>query len=226
MIVPENNIKVRINNEILPHQKRHFDDMKLDKILEHYKNLKGLEDKEYQCSSVEFEMDVDTYSHYKNLPSMKDSVSQRYSIETQMECETYTDYYFAGKIAKSLGLDRIVDIGCAHGFQSYVITQQNLNYLGIEVSEIPLFKIDEKTSYLIGHYPFEIKTTDKDLGVAMLSLFWNCYLFNEETLTQQIEAVSEDFKYLLARVPKDKIDIVAKSFKCYDHFGDLILFRK
>jgi len=188
MNIPTNAIKAKINNEICPHQDRHFDEIKLDKVLEYYYNLCDLEEKESKNNS----MNLDSYSKHKGLKKTKDSSSQRYSIETQMECKTYHDYYFAGKIAKSLGLERVVDIGCAHGFQSYMVTQQNLNYLGIELSEISLFKIDEKTDYLTGHYPFEINTTEKDLGVAMLSLFWNCYLFDKDTLTKQIEAVSKD----------------------------------
>lgn len=187
-----------IKKSYVPDKKEsfYFEDMKLDKIIDRYNQIKMIDEQE---------------SH---------------SIETQMECKTYSDYYLAGKIAKSLGLERIVDIGCAHGHQSYVITQQGVDYLGINTHIIPFFAADDKARYLVGHYPLEIKTSEKDLAVAILSLFWNCYLYDDNVLEDQIKAVSKDFKYLLASIPNDKIELVGRAFTCYEKIGDLILFRK
>lgn len=193
-------------------------------------NIKTMEFPERQNYPIEGMKLDKIHTRYNELSKMykigeQKILEEKYAIEVQMECESYKDYFFAGKIAKSLGLERIVDIGCAYGHQSEVIVQQGLNYLGVNKHVLNFYKPDN-AEFLIGHYPLPLPLREKDLGVSFLSLFWNCYLYEEDTLKKQIEAVSKDFNYFLTDVPADKFELVSSAFTCFERFGNLTLFRK
>lgn len=135
------------------------------------------------------------------------------------ECEGFKTYEKIHSFAKEKGFKNIVDIGCAVGHQSEIFVDSEINYIGIDDDWRGEFWNSDRFSYLKMHYPAKIDVPDNSLGVSVLCLGWNCYLYEgDETLEAQAKALSEDFKHCLLYLPyKDKrLDVFKRYFKGFE----------
>lgn len=167
-----------------------------------YERSKYCLDKYFETNEVHYAMEEDCISHL-------------------FECEGLQTYEKIANFAKSKGLNKVYDIGCACGHQSEVFLLSGLDYVGIEASPITNFWNADKFTYIKGYYPFEIKADSNDLAVSVLCLTWNCYLYEKEKTLQeqceaQCEALQRDFKQCLLYMPKERVEFVSKYFKGYE----------
>jgi hypothetical protein len=78
---------------------------------------------------------------------------------------------------------------------------------------------NDKFEFIIGNYPCAIPTKENDLGVSVLCLTWNCYLYEDDTLTKQCEALQRDFEHCLLYIAEDKVEFISKYFKNVKEIG-------
>lgn len=129
------------------------------------------------------------------------------------------NYEFMFNFASEHGYDGVVDIGCAHGFQSE-ICNQHLDYVGVndELLDfwIPTHKITS-TRYIVLKYPFKkdhYENLKKGyLAISNLCLGWNCYATEDNSYEKQFKALSEDFGACLLYVPIERESYLKKYFK-------------
>lgn len=145
------------------------------------------------------------------------------SLDHVMEINGISRYRFAMEIAKDKGVDRVFDIGCAYGHQSEVFVGSGVEYVGINENRLDFWNKD-KYEYIIAHYPFPI-STNNDMAVSILCLFWNCYLHEgEETLVKQLEHLSRDFKKALLYIPREMIQYVAKGYDKHETYDNGMVY--
>lgn len=147
--------------------------------------------------------------------------SEMYGIEHMFGAGGLDNYSYILEFALEHGFDHVVDIGCAYGHQSGLFQLANIQYDGIDqhANSMDCYKRGEKgINYHELHYGEEplksINITENTLAVAVLSLGWNIYLYEDEkTLDKQIQALSEDFKHMLMYVQNDFIPVFEKTFE-------------
>jgi hypothetical protein len=139
-------------------------------------------------------------------------------------------YSSISSFCKENSIERVVDIGCAHGHQSEIFLQEEIDYVGIDQGSQTFWNAENFT-FISNSYPCELPLKKGDLGVSVLCLTWNCYLFEgETTLRKQCEALERDFDHCLLYMQADRIDFVCNYFKkvikLQCQYGNLIYFSK
>ncbi len=150
------------------------------------------------------------------------------NINYLMEMDCLDHFFGAGgietyeKIAllcKERNIQRVVDIGSAYGHQSEIFLQQDIGYIGVNEHKDEFWNQD-KFDYIVGRYPCELPVDKADLGISVLCLTWNCYLYEgEKTLREQCEALQSDFDHCLLYIAEDKVQSVAKYFNTFENVG-------
>lgn len=129
------------------------------------------------------------------------------------EAEGYKTYGIIAEFCKENGFERVVDIGCAYGHQSECFLQEGIDYVGVNSHKSSFWNAD-RFEYVTGHYPCELPIRKNDLGVSVLALTWNCYLYEkEETLKQQCEALQRDFEHCLLYLTEGAMQYLSQYFK-------------
>lgn len=148
-------------------------------------------------------------------------------IDHFFECEGLNKYSLVAKFCKERGFNKAYDIGCAYGHQSEVFLLNGINYFGIDENCTNFWNKD-KCEYKTKSYPFKINAKENELAVSILCLTWNCYLDEGDiTLHNQLKQLSDDFNNCLLYIAKDKVNIVKKYFKGYEHIeGNFHYFYK
>lgn len=120
---------------------------------------------------------------------------------------------------KKIGGKRVIDIGCANGHQSEVFIDSEVKYSGLELFEVDFFNRDT-CEYKVATYPCELNTSDGDVGVSVLCLTWNCFLWDgEKTLHQQCAALKRDFSDCILYTTSDKLPVITQYFAKVDRIG-------
>lgn len=144
------------------------------------------------------------------------------TLEYDMELDCIDHFFGAGglkiyeKIAsfcKENNIRRVIDIGCAYGHQSECFLHENINYMGVDEYMRGRFWNNDKFPYIIAHYPAKLPVRKDDLGVSVLCLTWNVYLYEgEKTLREQCEALQRDFSHCLLYIPEGVKDLLLNYF--------------
>lgn len=132
------------------------------------------------------------------------------SLDNVLEC-SLENYDFMIDFAIKMGFKRVVDIGCAHGFQSELCRDRGIGYVGINTHESNFYK-EISCIYVPQEYPFPIENVYNDLAISNLALGWNCYQ-SEKDFEGTCKALGKDFKASLLYIPKDREHILRKCFK-------------
>lgn len=149
-----------------------------------------------------------------------------YAIDHFLGCGTFEKYDLILSFAKSKNLKRVFDIGCAYGHQSEIFIDEPVEYIGINDIELEYWNSD-KFKYITKEYPFMINAREDDLVTSVLCLTWDCYLYEEDTLHKQCEALSRDFKHCLLYMPQNKLSFVKEYFSSYNVINsDFVYFSK
>ncbi|WP_142384712.1 hypothetical protein [Bacillus sp. M6-12] len=175
---------------------------KYQRIIDQRKTLLELGRKEYlaKTKNMEYDMEMDCIDHF-------------------FECEGYKTYEDIATFAKSIGVERVFDIGCAYGHQSETFLKEGLDYIGV-TDHTANFWNKDNFQYIINRYPCELPVQKGDLGVSVLCLTWNVYLYeNEKTLTEQCEALQRDFEHCLLYIQPDRMEFVSRYFKKVEKVG-------
>ncbi|WPS85584.1 hypothetical protein SMD22_00560 (plasmid) [Brevibacillus halotolerans] len=115
------------------------------------------------------------------------------------------------------GFKRVIDIGCAYGFQSEIFLQEGIQYVGVTNHVSPFWNAD-KYEYIVDHYPCNLPIKHGDLAVSILCLTWNCYLYEgDKTLIEQCEALKRDFEHCILNA---KPQILERYFKKIVKIGE------
>ncbi|WCK57343.1 hypothetical protein PP175_29575 (plasmid) [Aneurinibacillus sp. Ricciae_BoGa-3] len=135
------------------------------------------------------------------------------SICHLFECKGLETYEQIASFCKEHEIERVIDIGCAHGHQSEVFLQQGLDYVGVNEHRDNFWNGD-KFQFICNHYPCKLPTKKGDLGVSVLCLTWNVYLYErKKTLTEQCEALQRDFEHCLLYMMPERVDFLSRYFK-------------
>lgn len=124
--------------------------------------------------------------------------------------------------AMTLGVTRVVDIGCAYGHQSEVFLEVEMDYVGVTNHDSQFWNRD-RFDYVIDHYPCPLPVKENDLAISVLCLTWNCFLHEKEkTLMEQCEALLKDFSHCILYT--DKPEYVANYFKTCENLGNRLYY--
>lgn len=136
-------------------------------------------------------------------------------LDNVIEC-SLENYDFMIDFAIKMGFERVVDIGCAYGFQSE-LCKNRIKYYGFNTHKLKFYK-DSLSSNPIGYcdeeypcyIPFDLYKND--LAISNLALGWHCYQ-NEKDFEETCKALGKDFKASLLYIPQDRKHILFKCFK-------------
>lgn len=141
-----------------------------------------------------------------------------------MECGRLALYETIAKVAKEKGATRVFDIGCAYGHQSEIFLNEKMTYIGVTDHQSDFWNRDT-FDYIVGRYPCELPVQKGDIGVSVLCLTWNCYLYNgEDTLRNQCEALQRDFEHCLIYAQDDNVNFLKGYFKEVTHIEDNLYY--
>lgn len=132
------------------------------------------------------------------------------SLDNALEC-SLENYDFMIDFAIKMGFKRVVDIGCAYGFQSELCRGRGIGYVGINTHELNFYQ-EISCVYAYQEYPFPIANVENDLAISNLALGWDCYN-TEDEFEDICKHLIEDFKASLLYIPKDREHILKKCFK-------------
>lgn len=137
------------------------------------------------------------------------------SLDNALEC-SLENYDFMIDFAIKMGFKRIVDIGCAHGFQAE-LCKDRIRYYGINTAKLKFYKnslSSSRLAYTDEEYPFPnpYNLFKDDLAISNLALGWDCYN-TEDEFEDICKHLIEDFKASLLYIPKDREHILRKCFK-------------
>lgn len=139
------------------------------------------------------------------------------SLDHVLEC-SLENYDFMIDFAIKMGFERVVDIGCAYGFQSELCRDRGIGYIGINTHELNFYK-EISCIYVPQEYPFPIENVYNDLAISNLALGWNCYQ-SEKDFEETCKALGKDFKASLLYIPQDRKHIL---FEC---FTDVMIVKE
>jgi len=147
-----------------------------------------------------------------SLSVIDDYILREYCLTHFFEVSVDNYRYILNYCLKN-NIKGIVDIGCAMGYQSELFLNNNIDYIGVDVSS-NFFWNNNKFIYIKNKYPFDLSKYKDYLGVSCLCLSWNCYLEEGiKTLEGQFKQLSKDFKRSLIYGQIDNIEYVKKYFK-------------
>lgn len=140
-------------------------------------------------------------------------MKEDYSLGVLLECDGFRPYEEIAKFCLKNNIKRVFDIGCAYAHQSEIFLQSDIDYIGVEATNIKNFWNKDKFTYINAHYPCGLPVEKGDLAVSVYCLTWNCYLFErEKTLREQCEALMKDFEHCLIHVQPENLEIVSEYF--------------
>lgn len=151
----------------------------------------------------------------KVLQEYRDELlAQMESLDNVLEC-SLENYDFMIDFAIKMGFKRVVDIGCAHGFQAE-LCKDRIAYYGINTHKLQFYKnslSSSRLSYIDEEYPYPnpYNLFKDDLAISNLALGWDCYQ-SEKDFEETCKALSKDFKASLLYIPQDRRHIL---FKCF-----------
>jgi hypothetical protein len=149
---------------------------------------------------------------------------EEYCIAHLFECQGIDTYEQIASFCKERGIQRVVDIGCAYGHQSEVFLNEGIQYLGVDEDNGIFWNLD-KFQYIVNRYPCELPIQKGDLGVSVLCLTWNCYLYEgEKTLKEQCEALQRDFEHCLLYMVPERVNFVHRYFKKVEEIGENLYY--
>lgn len=159
--------------------------------------------------TIQYDMEMDCIDHF-------------------FECEGWRTYEAIAKFCKENQIERVVDIGCSYGHQSECFLHEGIDYVGVNDGNLRNFWNQDRFQYILGRYPCEVPVKPNDLGVSVLCLTWNCYLYeNEKTLKEQCEALKRDFDHCLLYITNEAKNYVSQYFKKVKSIGkNLYYFSK
>lgn len=133
-------------------------------------------------------------------------------IDHVFECERLLTYETIALFCKENNIQKAVDIGCAYGHQSECFLIHGIDYLGLDNALLPFWN-REKYTFVKGVYPCSLPIQKGDLGVSVMCLTWNCYLYDKEkTLQAQCEALVRDFDHCILYITQEASEYVSKYF--------------
>ncbi len=147
----------------------------------------------------------------KVLKSRRDDMMRAIdSIDHLLEC-SLNNYNFMIDFAIKKGFKRVIDIGCAYGYQSE-LCEGKIDYVGVD-EDLVNFYNQERYDYYVGKYPQKISflMDESEIAISNLAIGWNCYV-NEKEFEKQCKALVEDFKACLLYLPTDREKILNKYF--------------
>ena len=128
-----------------------------------------------------------------------------YSYDVYRE-SSIGNYLFIKEFMEKNGFQTIVDIGTAYGMQSELF--RAFAYIGVDNTSgkektLQWREEEEDVTYIHGVYPCPLPPMDKatTLGVSVLCLTWNCYLYSDDALHEQLSALRRDFDHVLLYTP-------------------------
>lgn len=144
------------------------------------------------------------------------------SLDNVLEC-SLENYDFMIDFAIKMGFKRVVDIGCAYGFQSE-LCKDRIRYYGINTAKLKFYKnslSSSRLAYTDEEYPYPnpYNLFKDDLAISNLALGWNCYQ-SEKDFEETCKALGKDFKASLLYIPQDRKNIL---FKC---FTDVMIVKE
>lgn len=146
------------------------------------------------------------------------------SLQHYFECGGLERYEQIALFCDEHNIKRVVDIGAAYGHQSEVFLQSDIDYIGVNSSKLDFWN-QSQFKYISGMYPCSIPVEKGDLGISVLCLTWNCYLYEKEkTLREQCEALQKDFEHVLLYMMPEKVSFVSKYFNNVEEIGDRLFY--
>lgn len=133
-------------------------------------------------------------------------------LDNVIEC-SLENYDFMIDFAIKMGFKRVVDIGCAYGFQSELCRDRGIGYVGINTHKLNFYQ-EISCVYAYQEYPCYIPFDlyKNDLAISNLALGWHCYQ-DEKDFEETCKALGKDFKANLLYIPQDRKHILFKCFK-------------
>ena len=139
-----------------------------------------------------------------------------YSLEWFLEAPQGYKYVYDFCIAR--GIELIVDIGCAHGFQSELFLDTPVAYIGVDDGDGRYYWNHQDFLYITARYPeillaeFVPENPDAPppLAVSILAIGWLHY--NRIELLNQIDALSQDFYHCLLHLPEGTAHLFERYF--------------
>ena len=143
------------------------------------------------------------------------------SLDNVLEC-SLENYDFMIDFAIKMGFERVVDIGCAYGFQSE-LCEGRIKYYGINTHKLKFYKdsLNSSFRYCDQEYPFFIPygIFKDNLAISNLALGWNCYQ-SEKDFEETCKALGKDFKASLLYIPQDRKHIL------FENFTDVMIVKE
>ena len=135
-------------------------------------------------------------------------------LEHVIEC-SLKNYDFMIDFAIKKGFKRVVDIGCARGYQSELCNNR-IDYVGINEYELDFYgqNYNRNVKYEVERYPFAKRTYSiyrDDLAISNLAIGWE-YCGNKEEFKKQFSALSKNFKASLLYMPSERLSLLKKYF--------------
>lgn len=139
-----------------------------------------------------------------------------YSLEWFLEAPQAYKYVYDFCIAK--GIELIVDIGCAHGFQSELFLDTPVAYIGVDDGDGRYYWNHQDFLYITARYPEillagfvpENPEAPPPLAVSILAIGW--LHDNRIELLNQIDALSQDFYHCLLHLPEGTAHLFERYF--------------
>lgn len=146
--------------------------------------------------------------HYWYLSTQKDEESMQEFDSLIHFFEVSITYYQKAFdfIKGKLHCTRIFDIGCAFGFQSELLINSSIQYVGINDVSLNFWNKD-KYQYIVKSYPFVIQTLPTDIAVSIYCIGWYNNL-----IEKQIKRLAEDFQQIIINVDKEYFYYLKKYF--------------
>lgn len=131
-----------------------------------------------------------------------------YLMEAFFELNVCNMYSIASGIAKELGFQQVVDIGCAAGLQADLFEYVGVDYIGVDCSPYHSHSVWCK-DYRQGKYPFDFCRSLPKNALAISRLCVG-YLI---TSNFDYDTLAQDFEYLLLSAPPECVAEMRKWYK-------------
>lgn len=182
------------------------------------KMLAKLHDKSVEEGKRQLEKDsgYDLTKVVVDFEGMTIDMESDYSLMVMCEM-SLINYLYVLDFCQKNGIESVVDIGCAIDWQSDIFLKNNIKYEAVDVniSDRNRHYNTSKVEYHEGEYPLNIGEDRNRLGVAILSLGWNCYVGKGDNtlLKKQFNQLSKDFKQSLVYLDKETLQYIKPYFK-------------
>ena len=169
--------------------------------------------------------------YYDELIKMEDEEPERfydqhsYSLMCTLEC--ISNYEFIKDFCLKNNFKSVFDIGCCFGYQSEVFYESGIQYRGLDDTISKYLWNSELYEYQVGRFPCDVKSRKGELGISVLCLGWNCYLYEgAKTLDEQFESLVNQFEYSLIYMQQNLVPLISRHFSKVEHLEDNFYFFK